>query len=165
MKDIPNYEGKYAICENGDIWSYPKCTMRDMRMLKPRIRKNGYQAVVLCDGKETKSFYVHRLVAMTFLDSIEKLDVNHINGNRSDNRLENLEICNRSKNICHGYWVNKNGKAKLTHEQSLEVKQMHQVGKKQTDIAKHFGVSKQTINQIVRNKTFTKSSIALEYGA
>ena len=39
MKDIPNYEGKYAICENGDIWSYPKCTMRDMRMLKPRIRK------------------------------------------------------------------------------------------------------------------------------
>jgi hypothetical protein len=163
MKDIPNYEGKYAVKEDGTIWSYPKAYMKGLRMLKPRIRKNGYQAVVLSDGKETKSFYVHRLIAMTFLGKIESKDVNHINGNRSDNRLNNLEICDRSKNICHGMWVNKNGEAKLTHEESLEVKRLHMVGKKQTEIAKQFGVSKQVINHIVKNRTFKNSSIALEY--
>jgi DNA-binding XRE family transcriptional regulator len=164
IKDIPNFEGKYAVEEDGTIWSFPKGTMKNLRKLKPRMRKNGYQAVVLCDGNKTHSFYVHRLVVMTFLGLVDKMDVNHKNGNRSDNRLENLEICTRSKNICHGMWVNKNGEAKLTHEQSLEVKRLHMVGEKQTNIAKKFGVSKQVINYIVKNKTFKNSSIALEYG-
>jgi len=164
MRDIPNYEGKYAVTENGEVWSYPKHTRKDMILLKPRKRKNGYQALFLCDGKNVESFYVHRIVAMTFLGNIDGMDVNHINGNRADNRLENLEICSRAKNIQHGFWVNKTGRAKLSYEQHLEVKKMHEVGKKQTEIAKQFGVSKQIINKIVKNRTYTNSKISLEYG-
>lgn len=164
MKDIPNYEGKYAIDENGTIWSYPKASMKGLRTLKPRMRKNGYQAILLCDGKKVNSFYIHRLVAMTFLGNIEGMDVNHINGNRADNRLENLEICNRAKNIQHGFWVNKNSRAKLSHTEYLEVKRLHEIGTKQTEIAKQFSVSKQIVNQIIKNKTYTNSKIALEYG-
>jgi len=114
------------------------------------------------DGK-TIDCTIHRLVAKTFLDCVDGLDVNHINGNRSDNRLINLELVTRSKNLAHGMFVNKNGIAKLTHEQAEEVKRRVALGERQVDIAKEFNVFKQTINQIVRGTGYKNSKIAMQY--
>jgi hypothetical protein len=58
---------------------------------------NGYKKVMLCDKLTKKAYLIHRIVALTYLDNIDnKPCVNHKNGIKSDNRLENLEWCNYS---------------------------------------------------------------------
>jgi hypothetical protein len=163
MKDIAGYEGKYAIDRNGVVWSHPNHTHKEMMALKPKLTNSGYETVCLCVNGVLKYVSVHRLVAFAYIGDVSGKDVNHINGNKRDNSIENLEISNRSHNTLHGIFVLKNGRAKLTHEQSEDVKSMVSSGKRQTEVAKLFGVSKQTINQIVRGVTYMKSSIALDY--
>jgi DNA-binding XRE family transcriptional regulator len=162
-KDIPNFEGLYAVDIDGNVYAYPNLAHRNEKQLKPRLRKNGYLYVSLRKDGKTIDCTIHRLVAKTFLGCVDGLDVNHINGNRSDNRLINLELVTRSNNLAHGMFVNKNGIAKLTHEQAEEVKRRVALGERQVDIAKEFNVLKQTINQIVRGTGYKNSKIAMQY--
>ena len=162
-KDIPNFEGLYSVDIDGNVYAYPNLAHRSEKQLKPRLRKNGYlYASLRKDGKTIDSM-VHRLVAKAFLDCVDGLQVNHINGKRADNRLVNLEMVSRSTNVLHGMFVNKNGIAKLTHEQAEEVKSRVALGERQVDIAKEFNVFRQTINQIVRGVGYKNSKIATQY--
>ena len=162
-KDIPNFEGLYSVDIDGNVYAYPNLAHRNEKQLKPRLRKNGYLYVSLRKNRKTIDSMVHRLVAKAFLDCVDGLQVNHINGKRADNRLVNLEMVNRSINVLHGMFVNKNGIAKLTHEQAEEVKRRVALGERQVDIAKEFNVLKQTINQIVRGVGYKNSKIATQY--
>ena len=162
-KDIPNFEGLYAVDIDGNVYAYPNLAHRNEKQLKPRLRKNGYLYVSLRKDGKTIDSMVHRLVAKAFLDCVDGLQVNHINGKRADNRLVNLEMVTPSHNYLHGMFVNKNGIAKLTHEQAEEVKKRVALGERQVDIAKEFNVFKQTINQIVRGTGYKNSKIAMQY--
>jgi hypothetical protein len=162
-KDIPNFEGLYAVDIDGNVYAYPNLAHRNEKQLKPRLRKNGYLYVSLRKDGKTIDSMVHRLVAKAFLDCVDGLQVNHINGKRADNRLVNLEMVTPSHNYLHGMFVNKNGIAKLTHEQAEEVKRRVALGERQVDIAKEFNVFKQTINQIVRGTGYKNSKIAMQY--
>jgi len=162
-KDIPNFEGLYAVDIDGNVYAYPNLAHRNEKQLKPRLRKNGYLYVSLRKDGKTIDSMVHRLVAKAFLDCVDGLQVNHINGKRADNRLVNLEMVTPSHNYLHGMFVNKNGIAKLTHEQAEEVKRRVALGERQVDIAKEFNVLKQTINQIVRGVGYKNSKIATQY--
>jgi hypothetical protein len=99
-KDIPEYEGRYQISNLGRVKSLK---WNKERILKPSKNKNDYLSVVLCfygDYSRT-SMLVHQLVAIAFLNHIpcgHKLVVNHINFDRKDNRLENLEIVTHREN-------------------------------------------------------------------
>ena len=85
MKDIPGYEGKYAITEDGQVWSHSH-----NKFLVQNIDK-GYYKVVFTINNKSKNFLVHRLVALTYIPNPDnKLTVDHINRNRLDNRVENL---------------------------------------------------------------------------
>lgn len=85
MKDIPGYEGKYAITEDGKVWSY-----KNNIFLTP-ILKKGYYCVYLCDGKSSKEKKIHRLLALTYIPNPENLPVvDHIDRNRTNNSLSNL---------------------------------------------------------------------------
>ncbi len=162
-KDIPNFEGLYAVDIDGNVYAYPNLAHRNEKQLKPRLRKNGYLYVSLRKDGKTIDSMVHRLVAKAFLDCVDGLQVNHINGKRADNRLVNLEMVTPSHNYLHGMFVNKNGIAKLTHEQAEEVKKRVALGERQVDIAKEFNVLRQTINQIVRGVGYKNSKIATQY--
>ena len=75
---------------------------RKGRKLKPATDKDGYLRITLTNNNKRKSYYVHRLVARTYLkDYDEKLQVNHKNGIKTDNQVDNLEMVTLQENIKH----------------------------------------------------------------
>lgn len=109
MKDIPGYEGLYSINENGEVFShyhkYRNNVGQSIRKLKPGVSE-GYPVVNLYKNTKARSRKVHRLMAITFLNHTDpNLQINHINGDRMDCRLLNLELCTASQNIAHSYKV------------------------------------------------------------
>lgn len=97
--DIKGYEDRYQVSTDGRVWS-----IISQRYLKPIETKNGYLVVHLTakNGKK-KLEYIHRLVALTFIDNPGRYpEVNHKDENKHNNNVENLEWCNRSYNNTYG---------------------------------------------------------------
>ena len=114
-KDIKGYEGLYQVSNLGRIKSLEKFNKtnifdesigytRKEKILKPYFRSNLKQYLVVClyKNKKGKLFSVHRLVAENFIENKEKYkEVNHIDGNKTNNNVVNLEWCNRKQNSIH----------------------------------------------------------------
>ena len=94
-KTINNFEN-YAITKDGVVFN-----RSTRRILKPDVNSCGYERVTLSKNGNTARFFVHRLVAETFLGFQEGMEVNHINGDKLDNRVNNLEWCTSSSNKQH----------------------------------------------------------------
>ena len=98
FKDIEGYEDLYQVSNLGNVKSY--YWNKQGKILTPRIHSAGYERVTL----SKKDYFIHRLVAKAFIDNPNnKREVNHINGNKADNRLENLEWTTPSENQFHAY--------------------------------------------------------------
>lgn len=107
-KDIKGYEGLYKISTCGDVVSYPnKSNHNNEKLLKWFVHDNGYAYVFLYKNGKRKSFAVHRLIASTFLKTKHgKNQVNHKDGIKLNNFVENLEWCSQEENQQHAF---KNG--------------------------------------------------------
>lgn len=100
-KDIAWYEWKYAITSLGKVWSY-----RSQKFMKQFDNWNWYMDIMLSKNHSTKHFYIHRLVASAFLkNDLWKTEVNHKNGIKTDNSVENLEWVSHAENHLHKYRV------------------------------------------------------------
>jgi hypothetical protein len=96
-KDINGYFGLYQISNNGNIRN-----CKNFKILKNRLRK-GYNSVVLYKDKIPNVFSIHRLVAIHFLGFESDKFVNHIDRDKLNNKVNNLEWVNVRENITHSY--------------------------------------------------------------
>lgn len=124
-KDIANYDGKYQISNFGRVKSFCRGTCK---ILKPNFVA-GYLRFELSMNNERKCFLAHRLVAETFIpNNEEKKQVNHIDGHKFNNYVDNLEWVTSSENAQHAYDIQlkKSGveraTAKLTTEQVIYIR-------------------------------------------
>lgn len=110
-KPIAGYEGIYEVSIGGlvrsvkrKVWNGHAFVQLEERLLKPNTLSKGYLQVTLYNNRRRKCFQVHRLVASAFIENPDNLpQVNHINGNKKDNRVENLEWCDNSNNQLHAW--------------------------------------------------------------
>lgn len=166
MLDIKDFEGLYAITDDGKIWSYPKLNgigFRDGHWMKQYVHR-GYSYVVLTRESKQKSYIVHRLVAQTYLENpLLKKQVNHKNGDKLDNHILNLEWNTPSENSKHAYSSGlhihvglkgeKNGRAKLDNNKVLE---MRSIKKPHSYWMEKYNVSKSVVSAVVNNKSWIR---------
>ena len=126
-KDVPNYEGLYEVSNLGEVKSLARYHHRRERLLKPKIDKYGYPVVALYKNSMPKFITIHRLVMLTFVGK-SKLTVNHIDKNRLNNHLSNLEYMTTKENVRHSLAqplvaTSLDGKTKLYFKSMKEVKE------------------------------------------
>lgn len=150
-KPVKGFEGKYEVSSQGKIRSFKKIK-NDFIILK-NIERKGYYRVYI--GR--KFYSVHRIVAETFIPNLNKKPyINHKNGIKTDNRVENLEWCTRSENAYHAYDMGlmKQGK---DHIQSKALLVFNLEGKHITTLYgnkewKAFGLDQSSVNKCIRGK-------------
>ena len=152
FKIICGYEGLYEVSNLGNVKS-----LKSNKILKGSFDKQFYKRVTFFDKK---CFKIHRLVAIAFIYNLEnKPQVNHINGIKSDNKVENLEWCTSLENMQHANNNNlipfmkgeKNGRAKLTDKDILQIRNSTNTVKKLSYI---YNVSTSLLYQIKLNKAW-----------
>lgn len=116
MTDVIGYEGMYAVTEKGKVWSYPKYRHHG-KFLKQYSKNNGYLYVGLSKNKKRKTFLVHRLIGVAFVENREnKPEINHKDGDKSNNYFFNLEWVTSSENQTHAI---QNGLQRFTEKHRL----------------------------------------------
>lgn len=125
-KNVQGYEGLYEVSNIGRIRSIPrKGSFKNKHILKQVKNRCGYLMVHLCKNNKGKTVAVHRIVATTFLkNSQNKRDVNHIDGNKENNSVLNLEWTTHKENMKHAR------KHKLIPISDKVIEQGRTIGKK-----------------------------------
>lgn len=154
---ITNWEN-YAVSNTGKVKN-----VRTNNELKQQENKQGYLAVVLCQNGKKATFRVHRLVALMFIDNPEnKEEVNHIDGNKHNNCLSNLEWVTRKENNAH---ARKNGlkhenkPVKLTNLENGEVDVFYSI----SEASKFIGVNNSNLCRALKKRTGLYHGYKIEY--
>jgi len=171
-KDIKNYEGYYQVSNKGKVrgvarlinggGSQNKRFIKE-KVLKNHVKQNGYCQVRLTKDGISKDFLVHRLVAISFKGTIEgSPHVNHIDGNKQNNKLDNLEWCNTFENMQHAFDIGlvdnrgiKSPNNKYSEAQILLVKKLLQEGHSNVTISKMTGVNRTTVYRVKIGKQWS----------
>lgn len=166
--DYPSYE----VSDSGSVRTVAR-TIRHprgfdanlkSRVITKRLSAKGYILVNIENEDGQKSRQVHRLVAQAFIDNPNnKPQVNHKNGIKTDNRVENLEWCTNRENIIHAYAnglidVAKgegSGRSKLKTKDVVSIRERRLAGITTKDLSETYGVCKSTIKRIINRKLWS----------
>lgn len=103
-KPVKDFEGLYEVSNMGNVRSLNYRCTGEIKILKPGKDKRGYLKVNLYKSSKYSSKRVHRLVATAFIPNLDnKTQVNHIDGNKQNNTVSNLEWCTNSENMQHAW--------------------------------------------------------------
>ena len=164
-KDVQGYEGMYRISSCGNLMTVKNGKEKIVRLI---MDNKGYYRYSFYKDSKARTVKIHRLVAQTFIPNPEnKPQVNHINGIKTDNRVENLEWMTNIENMYHSK-VNglRKGKmpsaenhqnAKLTNENVRYIRNVYKKNCRQFGggaLAKIYGVNISTIIDLVNRKTY-----------
>ena len=169
MKDVVGYEQYFQITKDGKLWS-----KRTNKFLKQTIGKTGYYTVATKIGGRkgiNKCFKIHRLVAQAYIPNPKnKPFVNHIDGNKLNNHVSNLEWVTNQENVIHAINLglitfdhitgSKGTKAKLTDEDVLKIREdfLTHTYKNKTEFCKKYSklynIGRSTIFDILNRKTY-----------
>lgn len=157
-KNIQDYEDLYQVSDYGRIKSLKRKNRLEERILKSVMGTDGYLRIKLYKNCKAKKYYIHRLVAMVFLDNpLHLSEINHLDGIKQNNHTNNLLWCTRSQNMQHasknGFLTfnhkgERNPNAKLTEKNIQEIKLYLQNGVTQVNIATLYGVGQTQISRI-----------------
>lgn len=180
-KPVVGYENQYEISNLGKVRSVTRAinNKHGRKSVVKGINKKtsftrlGYENVSLCKGGIEKKFYIHRLVAQSFIPNPDgKETVNHMDGIKSNNCVSNLEWLTQKENVRHSFDSGKRDitsgtrcwNATLTDHEVLLMRKLSKIngGSYETvEIAKLFGVHRKTVYNIVNNKTRNNINIEL----
>ena len=148
MKDIPGFEGQYAITQDGRVWSH-----KTQKWRVPRLGR--YCTVTLSlPGRRLKAVYVHRVLAMAWIPNPEsKPQVNHIDGNKMNNRVENLEWVTRKENTRHAWQAGLCEKTRKANSKPVQCVETGEVFLSAAAAAKALGYNLSTIASAVGRGT------------
>lgn len=150
-ENIKGYEGMYQASNLGNVRSLNYKKTGKVQNLKPALDPKGYLRTSLMKGGILKTVKVHRVILQTFTDNVNnKPQVNHKNGIKTDNRLDNLEWCNNSENQIHAvkhnlvsyHYGDTHHKVKIMNEilKEIVIKNINGVPKRQ--LAKEYNISR-----------------------
>lgn len=162
---IPDFS-RYEASNLGRLRSLDYKNSGKTRVLKPALSGGYLKTMLQKDDGTYKSWNVHKFVAITFLMTIPDLEVNHVNGIKTDNRVCNLEYVTRSENILHAIRLglqpimrgSKNGMSKVTEYQVRDIR-VHAAnngrfyGRKM--LAEKYGISEAQIKAIVSKRVWS----------
>ena len=149
-KDVPDYDN-YEISNLANIRN-----KKTKYLFKSKSPKQRYIQILLSKNNKNKSVALHRLVAQVFIENPEnKSDVNHIDGNKRNNSVENLEWVTHSENMIH---ASKSGLTSTTNSQCEELELLDENNniiktfRTQNDAAIYFGINQEAISRIVNKQ-------------
>lgn len=170
VRPVVGYEGLYEIDTQGNLYSL---RFNKRKKMKPNVNSRGYyKAGLSIDGKYN-CVKIHRLVAEAFIDKIAgKEHVNHIDGNKLNNNVNNLEWCTHKENVHHAIKNNlfkpfqnikregeNNGNSKLNNEQVLAIVKDNRLHK---EIAKEYKIDSSHVSTI-KNGKYWSSITGIKY--
>lgn len=166
-KDIPEFEGLYQISNLGRIMSFPrKGGFKNKTILKNGKSKKNYAQISLSENGKKTCKKIHRLVAQAFIPNPEnKPEINHKDGVKANNHVDNLEWCTNQENIDHaiknglrgGLFVSgsKHFKALFCEEEVLEIRDKYKNFEySQKELAERYRVSKSAISSIIHRRSW-----------
>ena len=155
-KALEIYNGEYAISNLGRVMSLKNGIKR---ICNPCVGSSGYPQVTIRFKKKQHTKAVHRLMAVAFGMAADGLEINHIDGNKCNNNLKNLEICTRSQNMKHAYKIGLitrasviNPLVKINMEIANEIRKDVSVGKTYAEVSRKYKISQTQVSRIVNNK-------------
>jgi hypothetical protein len=160
---VVGYEDVYAVSNHGRVMRLAGSErVKENRIVKQGDNGRGYMFVRLWADNKPQHRYVHRLVMQSFVGECpEGITVNHIDGNKANNHLSNLEYATHSENIQHAYNQGLNygargemhSMAKLTQTQADEIRRLYALGGiSQRSLAAQFRISPSVIGGIIHGK-------------
>lgn len=153
---ICKHSDKYEVSELGQVIN--RCTGK---ILKNHLTTNGYYDTSIYVGKKQKHFLIHRLIAEHFIPNPNNLlFVNHIDGNKLNNKLSNLEWVTSSENALHSVRTGlshvrrgiEHHRNAFSNEDILDIRNLLKTGLSQSKIAKMYNVSQTAISKIKLGK-------------
>jgi len=162
-KPAIGFEGHYEVSNLGRCRSVKAACGTHIGLIRKPSLSRGYARFLLVNLDVRKNIQAHRLIYESFMGPIPAgMQINHRNGVKNDNRLENLEVVSASENKLHAIHVlgkktylipsqgELNGRAKLTEAQLPEIFRLRSLGWSQQRIADKFGINQTNISRVLR---------------